>query len=133
MNEINTEVLDHIVLFHDKSFVPITVKAYEAISNAVLNRKSHISLKGALYATSGIAKVMCLEDFYEEYPAKRPQVKFDNDWLLLEPTNAGMGVFEKAPKKGREQMIKGLQGFCDKNPNALKAADLLSHMKLKMP
>jgi hypothetical protein len=117
----------------------ITTDEYQRLMNLSLD--DMFAFDGNAIKVSTVAETMPIAELDTQYPEKpKPEFKHiefgtkSEDLMIEESKGVGMnGIFEKAPKKGREQMIKGLQGFCDKNPNALKAADLLSHMKLKMP
>lgn len=65
--------LTHIILFHDRSKKLITTLEYEEYRLGRKRGARGITLNdGCDYAFSTIAKVLTIDQFYQQYPAERP-------------------------------------------------------------
>lgn len=129
MNEISNEVKYAVIIFHDKSHKFITQDQYHGIIMAQSNPNiKNIKLGDNLYYLGGINKILNIEEFYDEYPDKRPDPKFKT-------TSTYTSLTERVPVSGLPSLVKGLQNFVDQEVTTgkipHKAMSLLERYKTK--
>jgi hypothetical protein len=124
MTELSTHVLDHIIVFHDKSTLQITERAAKHIDRELMEGKtSHLKIGGTTYSKGSISKIMILADYYEQYPEMKPKPEIRNftaerlateeligEVFDLEKPLGFDGVINKAKNpQSAQQMLKGFQ------------------------
>lgn len=110
MNELITDINTAVLVFHDGSNKYITQNQYEALIGQYTNPNlQKIEIGGSLYSKSAISKILTLEEFYEEYPTKKPELKGINEISNLYEYDPSKDLrSEKLANKGLEQLLKGL-------------------------
>jgi hypothetical protein len=136
MTEVSTAVLSHVVVFMDGSTMDITEKAFEAIMSVDPETKA-VNIKGQRIALSSISKILTRDEFYEQYPDRKPAQPMPTvdeaiGWDRLMAGDLPKYTPEKR-ERAKEGLMKGLQRFIDKeNARGIptpKAQALLEHMK----
>lgn len=136
MTEILITVLSHVVVFMDGSTMDITEKAFEAIMSVDPDTKA-VNIKGQRIALSSISKILTRDEYYEQYPDKRPAQPMPTvseaiGWDRIVAGDLPNYTPEKR-ERARAGLMKGLQRFIDKQKAegiaTPKAQALLEHMK----
>lgn len=128
MNQLSTEREYAVILFHDKSEKYINEREYQSLLKATENPQiKSVSINGNLLSLGGINKVLTLEEYYTEYPERKPNAGYG------QPTsNYNFEDFrsEQLSKNGLASMIKGIKKaiaeFRAKGKEPTKALELLS-------
>lgn len=108
MNELSTESKSAVIVFHDGSEVFISQEQYETLLTNYSNPDlKDFRINNSLYTKSSISKVLSLEEFYEEYPKKKPEPVKENQFLKYE------GLPSRVPENALPSLIKGLKRFID--------------------
>lgn len=71
--ELTKEVREYIVLFIDGSKKFLTKKQFTILMQASGGRAKGVVMDNSFIAFSSISKIMELEEYYKQYPDKRPQ------------------------------------------------------------
>jgi len=74
-NEIQAELKNYILVFKDRSTRNITTMQYENIMRNSVEAQSEvvkIDVDGQMYDMNSVAKLLPLQEYYEQYPDKRP-------------------------------------------------------------
>lgn len=129
MNELSTETNYAVILFfHDESVKFITEEQYRRLLLALENPSiKSINLNGNLYYIGGFRKVLTMDEYYKEYPEKRPvtynEISRDDNYL---------SIIDRAPVNGLPSLIEGLKKFLKLNPNSPKAKEQLERLQTKI-
>jgi hypothetical protein len=105
----------------------ITLQQFETLQILSLDDMLRIDVRGTSIKISTIAEVLPLEEFYKQYPDQKPAVYSKMEWLEEVPQGID-GLLANAPKRGLEEMIKGIRKFIKENPGAEKAKILARRM-----
>jgi len=131
--QLSTEIMTHVIVFHDKSRRFITQKTYDRLMDCPDLIFDSPETGGI--SQSSIAKVPPIDKYYEDYPHERPPVypKLPDEI----PNNLDQRTPEEQAKylaRGRLSMIRGLQEYCDTHPGSKNAERILYEVKsgLKM-
>lgn len=111
MTEISTETKNYVIIFYDNSRKFITEKVALGLYNSGSKVKEFIVDRERISLAS-IAKILPLDSFYEQYPDQKPE-------SVLPKFQGYSNLIELAPKRGLEQMIKGLKRYIDENADKL--------------
>lgn len=100
-----------VIIFHDKSQKFINQNQHNAIFKAHSNPNvKTIEIDRSMYFIASMSKILTLEEYYIEYPDKKPERKFENQFTKYE------GVEQMAnSKNGLESLIRGLKKFIDES------------------
>jgi len=99
--------LTHIILFHDHSRRLITEADSQIYFQGRRQGKTAMIIDGGSYAFSSMAKVLSVQEFYEQYPAERPQKTAENKFPTLDE------MINVAPNRIRalKGIIAGLKNY----------------------
>ena len=96
----------HIVVFHDKSTKEVSQKiADEIMTKSCDSKLQGIKVNDNFYKFSAISKIMPIEEFYKEYPDKRPP-EVNNQFKNIYG-NMGSSQVWKPTGKAKELMRQG--------------------------
>lgn len=140
--KVSTEVYTYAIVFMDGSTMEITERAYNAIVELSLKPNTKmVKLKGQLVSLSSISKILTNEEYYEQYPDKRPAPKVPHISELQEVSweDISKGNFpnytEERKGNALKFLMKGLQRFVDQSEKdgkkSPKAISLLKQMQLR--
>lgn len=127
MNELSTDIKTHVILTFAGTHHPITSQQNEKLKTA--GEKDVVDVDGATIKISSISVVMSLEEYYREFPAKRPSYETLPVWK--EPREEYVSIEEQArrSKAHSRGLLEGLKKYCDAGGG--KGAKLLYAAKLE--
>jgi len=131
MSELSTDLMTQVIVFHDGSHKMITEAQAALIfqASAGTDKKSITTPKLGMITFSSIAKVISLEDFYTQYPDKRPEAPretFTEEHKLLNQVR-------QPTQKAMELMKKGfIQQRMYGNPSYTREQELLDFSEPRM-
>lgn len=131
MNQLTISESQSVILFHDKSkkILP-TVKA--ELLFQLSNKQEQFILDGGIYKFSAIAKIIPIEEYYQQYPSERPTVYSSNIEITIDE------LVDELPGDRRirahEGMLKGLDQFIVEKKGVINkgTADLRKKMVEKL-
>lgn len=94
--------LTHIIIFHDKSKLLTTTQDFDTYIDGKKKGNKGQIINGSAYSFSSYAKYISIQDFYEQYPADRPQAVIENKFPTLDE------MLNVAPN--RVKFLKGVIG-----------------------
>ena len=103
----------HIIVFHDRTTIKITAEQAKKIFSNIEDRHFKAILIGSsMIAFSAIAKIQPLEDYYRDYPDKRP-LPVENFNQLPTPKK---NFYERNKERygAINGLIKGMEKFIQK-------------------
>jgi len=105
--QLSTELKTNVIIFHDKSKVFITNQQKDLCYSEVASRSGKIIIDGQMYSLSNMAKVLSIEDFYQQYPEERPpeRKEFDNEEVIP--------MTPEQVKNMRKGLMIGLKRYID--------------------
>ncbi len=127
-HSLSNLINSHVIVFHDGSYRYLTAGEAEQVFIASTQSET-LKIKGGMYKTSAIQKILPYEDFLKEYPNKiskeREQIAPSYD---LNEGDLKVKDYVKS-KKHRELMIQGLKQFIAENETTGKAEEMLEYMQ----
>jgi len=98
----------YFIIYHDKS----TQKVEDKIAKVLIERacdkeKKGVNIDGKMYLFSGISKILTEQDYYEQYPDKRPDTTPDYYSHYV----AKGDIWNRATEKGKFQMLSGMARY----------------------
>lgn len=125
-----TEATTHVVLFFDSSKLFLTEQQYQGLLFAITEGRKQVAVNGSLYTTAHIAKVLSLDEFYQEYPAEKPSPVVDHFDKYKALVKRPMGL------RSVQQLLKGIEraiaGFRHQGIEPLKAIALAEAVKKRI-
>lgn len=73
MTQLQIKQKEYIILFKDNSVKIITERQYDFILTN-LDKKAQFIIKKEVYDKNMFSKIMPLEEYYKQYPDKRPEI-----------------------------------------------------------
>jgi hypothetical protein len=111
MTQLTTNPVTQVIIFHDSSRKMITEPQANLIFQASAGQNKSITTPQlGMITFSAIAKIISLNDFYEQYPDERPDYR--PEWKA-EPTEPYKSVQDQiqANEAMRSGVVKGLEQF----------------------
>ena len=95
----------HYIVYHDKSFNPVDDKTAQILWDKSCEGLKGVEINGTKYNFSSISKILLEEDYYIQYPHRRPP---DNLKQLDDIYgDKGCDLIRKPTEKAKEQMKEG--------------------------
>lgn len=129
---ISTDVLDHVILFHDKSQLLITEKQAMAVDQALnFGQASHLRINNQTYSKGSMSKIIKLDEYYKQYPDQKSREYEDVSELLVKqglsdapPPVTQNNIINRASSKGLREMMKGFLKYGKKEHPLYKAMEV---------
>lgn len=127
MNELSTP-MSHVIVFHDGSHKYITAQQASLIFQASASAKTITTPQLGLISIPSIAKIVEIDDFYEQYPDKRPESR--PEWK--EPREEYKSIEQQAlaDESRRNGLVKGIKEYIAeadrRGEPAINAREILS-------
>ena len=96
--------MQYIILFHDNSTKEISEKIGKILTEKMENPNNMqgVNINGSFYKFSSIAKILTLNDYYQQYPDQRPETI--KEWTY--PIEGNQQI-RKPTTRARELMKQG--------------------------
>lgn len=113
--QLSTELKTHIVIFKDRSEVPITKIEYDALFSSI---HEFVRLAGQTYSKNMIAKAITMDEYYTQYPEKNPPKYGKSESLDDEVAkyksmvDTYVSMIEKENKKEARHLVNWPGGNC---------------------
>ena len=99
--------LTHVIIFHDKSKLLTTKQDFDTYVDGKKKGNKGQIINGSAYSFSSYAKYMAIQDFYEQYPAERPNPIVNNVFPTIDD------LLNEVPDRIKllKGIIKGLKNY----------------------
>lgn len=133
MNEVSTNPITQVIIFHDGSKKFITEPQASLIFQVSAGQTKSITTPNlGMITFSSIAKIISIDDFYEQYPEQRPEYRQEWKEQPVEPYQT-LEEQALATERGRNGLIKGLEQFIreaeSRGESTVNAQEILNNYK----
>ena len=129
MNELTIEPKSHVIMTWNKTEHFITQKQHNIVINLGLQDK--IIVDGNLIFGKSIAEILTLDNFYKNFPDKRPQQELKPfDFKTISQTMNGFS--KERRKKALESMRSGFLTVFNGEPTTSSAKSILKDMNFRI-
>lgn len=113
---LTTDVKTHVIVFHDKSRKHITKEQANFIfqASATSTVPAITTPQLGRITFSSIAKIITIDDFYEQYPNERPEKPYNTFEENYPEYSKGNQQIRKPTERAKELMKKGFVGYFTK-------------------
>jgi hypothetical protein len=129
--------MNQIIIFHDGGHQEITEKQLDQINQISVTNEKRFRLNGKPVALSSIARILDIQDFYNQFPKKRPAQKLPEFKSL--PKNSYKALsdpkyYTTRRKRALEGLIKGLKQYINSSryKGTDKPKELLARMEFQL-
>ena len=129
--------MNQIIIYHDGGSQEITETQSTEISQATIKGEKIVFINNKPVALSAIARVVSTEEYYRQFPDKRPAEKLPEFKMLRNDSYKSVmnpEFFNKKQAKHLKQKINGLKNYIksDKYQGSAETKELLTRMETKL-
>jgi len=128
---LSTNVKSNVIVFYDKSLLQINQEQADYLFKLSTTGVKGLKLNNQYYTFNSISKILSLEEYYKQYPNKRPTTYKDFPELPKSETWSESKQKEKQAKR-LEQMIIGITKYVNENTFNLTAKKLKEKMEHRL-